>query len=124
MQVQHAAKSLRLWVLAWFVLALSAATASPLLKPQAFETVCSGNGTVQLVIHTDRDGLVPVGSTSLDCPLCLAADAPPAAATAPQVFTAPASRAPAAVPDQSVFANARTRPPARAPPFFLQLSPS
>ena len=123
MQVHHAVQTLRLWVLAWFVLALGAATASPLIQPQAFEIVCSG-GSAQLVIHTAHDGLVPMGATGLDCPLCLAADAPPAAATAPPIFTAPADRAHAAAPGPTVFANARTHPPARAPPFFLQLSPS
>ena len=124
MQTHHAVRTLRLWVLAWFVLALGAATASPLLKPRPLEFVCAGGGSVQLFVHTAGDGLVPASAAGLDCPLCLAADAPPAAPATPQAFAAPAGCARAAAPHRPVFAEARTSPPARAPPFFFQLSPS
>ena len=37
-------------VLAWFALAIGVAVASPLVKPQAIELVCSGNGAIKLLV--------------------------------------------------------------------------
>ncbi|KQP43703.1 DUF2946 family protein [Pseudorhodoferax sp. Leaf274] len=66
-------------VLAWFVLAVGVAVASPMVQPQAMELVCSASGGVKLI---------PLGSAgeqdaaavhhTLDCPMCLAATLPPA----------------------------------------------
>jgi len=66
------------WVLVWFALSLGAAIASPLVKPQAMELVCSGTGAVKLLIKTD-DGVGTVASHTLDCPLCASLAAPPPA---------------------------------------------
>lgn len=63
------------WVLVCFVMALGAAVASPLVKPQTMELVCSGAGTVKLII-TGNDG-GSVGQHTLHCPLCASLGAPP-----------------------------------------------
>jgi len=123
MQAHHAVRTLRLWVLAWFVLALGAATASPLLKPRPLEFVCAGGGSVQLFVHTAGDGLVPASAAGLDCPLCLAADAPPAAPAPP-----PGLRGTGRLRARHRAAPARVRrgtdQPARAgAPFFLSTQP-
>lgn len=77
MQTLRHARFLARLVLAWFVLALGVAVASPLVKPQAMELVCSSAGSVKLV-KTGDDGSQP-SSHVLDCPLCLIASAPPPA---------------------------------------------
>ncbi|QDL39263.1 DUF2946 family protein [Rhodoferax sediminis] len=63
------------WVLVCVVLAIGAAVASPLIKPQTMELVCSGAGTVKLLIKTDDGG--SVGDHTLHCPLCASLGAPP-----------------------------------------------
>ncbi|HVZ42633.1 MAG TPA: DUF2946 family protein [Ramlibacter sp.] len=67
-------------VLAWFALALGAAIASPLVKPQSLELVCSASGATKL-LATDAgedNGTAPaLHHGTLDCPLCLFAGAPP-----------------------------------------------
>ena len=63
------------WVLVCFVLSLGSAIASPLVRPQTMELVCSGAGTVKLIIKTD--GGEPVSHHTLHCPLCASLGAPP-----------------------------------------------
>lgn len=119
MQSHHTLRTLRLWVLAWFVMALGAAVASPLVAPRGMELVCSGSGTggARLVVKT-AEGLVAADATGLDCPLCLATDAPPSTPPA----AAPTAAAPPFQPRFRTPLSARTEvalsPPARAPPLF------
>lgn len=68
--------ALRLWVLAWFVASMGVAIASPLVHPQSIEVICSGAGTIKLLVQTD-DGTVEMGAMGMDCPLCSTASAPP-----------------------------------------------
>jgi hypothetical protein len=63
-------------VLVWFALSLGVAIASPLVKPQTMELICSGAGMMKLVLPTD-DGSTPAPSATLDCPLCATGNAPP-----------------------------------------------
>lgn len=119
MQSHHTLRTLRLWVLAWFVMALGAAVASPLVSPKGMELVCTsaGTGGARLMVKA-ADGLVAADATGLDCPLCLAANTPPS--------TPPAAAATAAAPafqprfHASLYApaGAARSPPARAPPLF------
>ncbi|WP_462389094.1 hypothetical protein [Acidovorax sp. Q11] len=119
MQSHHTLRTLRLWVLAWFVLALGVAVVAPLVSPPSMELVCSGtgNGAARLVIKT-ADGLAALKTSTLDCPLCLAADTPPT----PPHTALPTAQAPAFAPHMGtpLLAQARVAfsPPARAPPFF------
>jgi hypothetical protein len=66
-------------VLAWLLLMLGVAFASPLVSPQAMELVCAQGGSVKLVVVGD-DGQAPAAvHHGLDCPLCLASGLPPSA---------------------------------------------
>ncbi|WP_306553480.1 DUF2946 family protein [Acidovorax sp.] len=119
MQSHHNLRTLRLWVLAWFVMALGAAVASPLVVPRSMELICSGSGTgsAKLVVKT-AEGLVAADTTGLDCPVCLAADTPPTTALA----AATTAAAPTFQPRFHIPLSPRTgvafSPPARAPPLF------
>ncbi len=67
------------FMLVWFALFVGAAVASPLIKPEAVQLVCSAVGGVKLVqveaAGVDVDGTV--AHTALDCPACLPLIAPP-----------------------------------------------
>ncbi|MEQ6475709.1 MULTISPECIES: DUF2946 family protein [Comamonas] len=77
MQALRNSLSLTRLVLAWFMLTLSIAMASPIVHPKAIEVVCTSNGSMQ-VIMLDEDGQAAPGlHHSLDCPLCLTITTPP-----------------------------------------------
>ena len=118
MQTRLVTRTLRLWVMAWFAMAMFAAVASPLLHPQAMEIVCSGSGAIRLVVKT-TDGLVAVHAAGMDCPLCLVVDAPPETYTA-TLATAPLPTFHPRI-DQQVCAldSWAFHPSARAPPHFF-----
>jgi hypothetical protein len=64
-------------ILAWFVLTVGVAIASPLVHPQAFELVCTTGNTMKLVVIGEEDAnAAPAGHHTLDCPLCLHFSAP------------------------------------------------
>ena len=66
-------------VLVWLALFIGAALATPLLKSQSVEMVCSGMGGTKMV-QTDADEAARLlGFASLDCPACLPLIAPPVA---------------------------------------------
>jgi hypothetical protein len=67
------------FVLVWFALFVGVAVASPLVKPEAVQLVCSAMGGVKLV-QLDAAGAdvdAAVAHTALDCPACLPLIAPP-----------------------------------------------
>lgn len=76
LQLLRHARLLARFVLVWFALSIAAAIASPLVKPQAMELICSGAGGMKLLQKTD-DGSLPTASHTLDCPLCVGIGAPP-----------------------------------------------
>ena len=76
MQTLRRAHFLARLVLVWFALSLGVAAASPLVQPRVMELVCSSAGIVKILVQTD-DGMQEVSNHTLDCPLCLAAGAPP-----------------------------------------------
>jgi hypothetical protein len=55
-------------VLAWFVLTLTVAVASPFVTHQSFDLICTGSGLVKLA-HADADD--NSNTHALDCPACL-----------------------------------------------------
>lgn len=59
-------------ILAWFVLTVGVAIASPIVHPQAMELICTTGGVAKLVV-LDEDGQQASSAThhTLDCPLCL-----------------------------------------------------
>lgn len=63
-------------VLVWFALFVGAAVASPLVKSEGLQMVCSGMGGMQLVNLDAGDEAGQTVPQGLDCPLCLQAAAP------------------------------------------------
>jgi hypothetical protein len=111
------ARRLARLVLAWFALSLGAAIASPLVKPADIELVCSGTGTLKLLVKGDAGSGSHRGAATLDCPLCAGPGAPPPIAhldipPAPPV----AGPLPGAIPATRIAALAAAPLPARGPP--------
>lgn len=69
-------------ILAWFMLTIGAAIASPIVHPQALQLVCTTGNAMKLVVGNDGADATPPGHHTLDCPLCLHFSAP-----APQAQT-------------------------------------
>ncbi len=119
MQTLRRARSLARLVLAWLVLSLGVAAASPLVHPQSMQMVCSAAGMLKVVVLTDDGVAVELGRSGFDCPLCVAPAAPPSA-WAPQLPDLPAAPRAAARQDDAPPAM---RPwhvwQARAPPAFF-----
>ena len=65
--------------IAWLVLAMGVAAASPLVHTQTMELVCSAAGELKLVVTHDDGSVQEMGHHSLDCALCLPAGGPPLA---------------------------------------------
>jgi len=63
--------------LVWFALSLGVAIASPLVKPQAMQLICSGSGVMKLLIQNDDGSSQEAARYTLDCPLCATGSAPP-----------------------------------------------
>lgn len=105
-------------VLAWFVLSLGVAVASPVVKPQAMELVCSAAGAVKVIVQTD-DGAQEMGASHVDCPLCTLTGAPP---PLPMVASfdlpLPLARAVQSIPAARLAAATAAPLPARGPPAF------
>ncbi|MCD2515372.1 DUF2946 domain-containing protein [Massilia sp. G4R7] len=78
MHILRTSLTLTRLVLAWFMLTVGVAVASPVISPQTLVLLCSHEGRKAVVI--DADGQVVTASqASLDCPLCLpVVGAPPA----------------------------------------------
>ena len=65
-------------VLVWFALFIAASVASPLVKPQGGQMVCSAMGGMKMVMGDDS-GDSQTSSGGMDCPLCAHVTAPPPA---------------------------------------------
>ncbi|MGH6627667.1 MAG: DUF2946 family protein [Burkholderiaceae bacterium] len=115
MQALRNAHFLARWVLVWFALSIGVAVASPLVKPQAMELICSGAGAMKLLVKTD-DGAKELSSHTLDCPLCasLGAPPPPARQTAEPIH--PLSYALQPIVAAHIAALTAAPLPARGPP--------
>lgn len=110
-------RRLRRGVLAWFVLSMMASVASPMVHPQRIEMVCSSAGMLILVVQAD-DALIELGSTALDCPLCVVSGAP-ASAAAPKLPPAWSHAAPVCLSCTHLPLVATVvLPPPTGPPFF------
>jgi hypothetical protein len=64
------------FMLVWFALFIGVAVASPLVKPQATQMVCSAMGGMKMVMADDA-GHGEMSSGGMDCPLCTQVSAPP-----------------------------------------------
>lgn len=74
-------------VLVWFALSIGVAIASPLIKPQSVQLVCSASGAVKIIADGGADDSGALRNT-LDCPLCAAVGAPPPHAFVPLLVPA------------------------------------
>jgi hypothetical protein len=97
------------------------AVASPLVKPEAVQLVCSAIGGVKLVqtdaAGADVDGLVT--HTALDCPACLPLIAPPVADLLAPLPTGSLSHVLQTLPAARLASLLRQPWQARAPPIFF-----
>ena len=59
----------RLWVLAWFLMSLGAATATPIFQPKMLDVVCTTSGTLKFFALSD-DGATELNTDALNCPMC------------------------------------------------------
>jgi hypothetical protein len=100
-------------VLAWFVLSLGVAVASPVVKPVDMDLVCSGGSMKLLVKSDDGNAAAPL---TLDCPLCASIHAPPPVPRVDAVFIPLLGHAVQAIPSARVAALTAAPPPARGPP--------
>lgn len=118
MQALADARRIARLVLAWFALSLGVAIASPLVKPERVDVVCSAGGVLKLLAKGDAGGSQPLGHT-LHCPLCAGPGAPPPPTQLDIPFGAlPADGAPAR--DASPITVMTSAPlPARGPPARL-----
>jgi hypothetical protein len=120
MQTLRRAHFLARLVLAWFVLALGVAMASPLVHPQSMELVCSSGGAVKLVVQdANGDGAAPQHPHVLDCPLCLHVVAPPLVVTPASGYDDfSLSSALRSVPAARIAGRTAAPLPPRGPPVF------
>jgi hypothetical protein len=103
-------------VLAWFVLALGAAIASPIVQPQAMELICTGSGAMKVLVKT-ADGAPEASTHTLDCPLCATVGTPPPAARAVAEPHQPLAHALRPVAAAHITWFTAAPPPARGPPL-------
>ncbi|MDP3136287.1 MAG: DUF2946 domain-containing protein [Burkholderiaceae bacterium] len=109
------ARHLARLVLVWFALSIGAAIASPLIKPQAMELICTGAGEMRLLIKS-ADGGEQASMSLLDCPLCTSLAPPPVGHL--EVQAAPAlARAVQSIPSARIAALLAAPLPARGPPL-------
>ncbi len=103
-------------ILAWFVLTMGAAIASPIVHPQAMELVCTTGTSVKLVAVTGDADAVQQGHHALDCVMCLGASAPPAQQQAAALHDSPLAHVlkPAVAATLAAIVGAPL--PARGPP--------
>jgi hypothetical protein len=80
MQTLRNAHLIARFVLVWFALSIGVAIASPLVKPQSVQLVCSASGAIKIIADGGDDETGAL-SNMLDCPLCAAVSAPPPQAT-------------------------------------------
>src|SRR3569832_1731155 len=114
MQALRRAHFLARLALAWFAMSLGVAIASPLVKPVDLQLVCSVAGAKLLVKGETGDKTT---ARSLDCPLCIAAGAPPPAPTVTVAFAPPLAHAANSIPAARIAALTAAPLPARGPPL-------
>jgi hypothetical protein len=69
MQTLRRLTHLARFVLAWFVLSLGVAVASPLVAPHDTVLVCTGAGVMKVLVKADDGSTTEVGSSTMNCPL-------------------------------------------------------
>lgn len=122
MQMLRNAVSLSRLVLAWFVLTLGVAVASPMVQPHAMELVCTAGGAIKLVSVEDGRDLSASAAHGLDCPMCLAVTLPPGPAVQPAAQPQPLGRALQPIVSARIAALVGAPLPPRGPPSLLSFA--
>lgn len=104
-------------VLVWFAMSIGMAIASPIVKPQAVELICSGAGVLKVLVKTD-DGSQAQSGHTLDCPLCASSSAPPPVARQAAEPVHALSGVLRSIPAARMASRTAAPPPARGPPSF------
>ncbi len=102
-------------VLVWFALSIGVALASPIVKPQSLQLLCSGMGVAKLLVQ-QGDGSEALPNHDLDCALCIQAIAPPPAAAAIAAPLHPLTYAARTTLASPVAVRTAAPPPGRGPP--------
>lgn len=116
LQFMRQAHLLARFVLVWFALSIGVAIASPIVKPQAMELICSGSGAMKLLVKTD-DGAQAQSGHTLDCPLCATLSAPPPVVRVSVAPSQPLAHALQPVAAAHIAGRTAAPLPARGPPF-------
>ena len=103
-------------VLAWFVLSLGVAVASPLVNPQDTLLVCTGAGAMQVLVKADDGSTREAAPSAMDCPLCVPASAPPPVVRVQVAPSSPLAFALQSIPSAHIAARTAAPLPARGPP--------
>lgn len=117
MQTLRHFTSLTRLVLAWFVMSLGMAVASPLVNPQDTLLVCTGTGAMKVLIKADDGSTREVAPSAMDCPLCVPASAPPPVMLVPTEPTGPLAYALLSIPSAHIAARTAAPLPPRGPPI-------
>jgi len=117
MQTLRTAHLIARFVLVWFALSVGVAIASPLVKPQGMELICTGSGVMKLLIKSD-EGREVVSLHTLDCSLCATGYAPPPIVQWGIDPVQPLAHVLQSIPAAHIASLTAVPPPARGPPAF------
>jgi hypothetical protein len=117
MQTLRHAQLLARFVLVWFAMSIGVAIASPIVKPQGMELICSGSGVMKLLIKSD-EGSEVVSLHTLDCSLCATGYAPPPIVQWSVEPVQPLAHVLQSIPTAHLASLTAAVPPARGPPAF------
>ena len=116
--LRHARDLARLMV-AWFVLSLGVAVASPLVAPLDMELVCSSTGAMKVLVKSADGSTASQTGHTLDCPLCAALGAPPPVHTVVLPPVLPLGHVLQSIPAARIAALTAAPLPPRGPPALL-----
>jgi hypothetical protein len=103
-------------VLAWVVVSLGVAVASPIVKPQDILLVCTGSGAMKVLVKAADGSTSEVSGNTMDCPLCVPMVAPPPVIRGSAEPIQPLAFALQAIPSAHIAARTAAPLPARGPP--------
>ncbi len=104
-------------VLAWFALFVGVGLASPLIKPESVQMVCSASGQMKLVAADQGEGEVRIAS-GLDCPLCVSVLPPPVLSSPDFTFASPLAHGLRPIVAAHIAAATAPPLPSRGPPHL------
>ena len=116
MQVFRNVPLIARFVLVWFALSIGVAMASPMIKPQPMEVICTGSGAMKVLVQTD-EGSQELVTVSMDCPLCATFGAPPPLASPAVAPALPLSYLTHGTPAARLAGRTAAPLPARGPPL-------